>query len=160
MSIKTRGITKGRWRRGMELNHQIRLCRPFPFLFGFRALLSEPRRQSSVRLSIRFIECSRAIRVMPHHFPKKLLFVTLRLGTEGVGSPPPLLPSARLHDPYPWPMQHFFKNSRSAPCSSWNEKAGHRGVRPPGNPSFSAESFVKRKQATISCSCPAWLAND
>ena len=29
----------------MELNHQIRLCRPFPFLFGFRALLSEPRRQ-------------------------------------------------------------------------------------------------------------------
>jgi hypothetical protein len=31
----------------MELNHQIRLCRPFPFLFGFRALLSEPRRQSS-----------------------------------------------------------------------------------------------------------------
>ena len=21
----------------MELNHQIRLCRPFPFLFGFRA---------------------------------------------------------------------------------------------------------------------------
>jgi hypothetical protein len=22
----------------MELNHQIRLCRPFPFLFGFRAL--------------------------------------------------------------------------------------------------------------------------
>jgi hypothetical protein len=31
----------------MELNHQIRLCRPFPFLFGFRALLSEPRRQPS-----------------------------------------------------------------------------------------------------------------
>ena len=29
----------------MELNHQIRLCRPFPFLFGFRALLSEPRHQ-------------------------------------------------------------------------------------------------------------------
>ncbi len=23
----------------MELNHQIRFCRPFPFLFGFRALL-------------------------------------------------------------------------------------------------------------------------
>jgi hypothetical protein len=23
----------------MELNHQIRLCRPFPFLFGFRAIL-------------------------------------------------------------------------------------------------------------------------
>ncbi len=22
----------------MELNHQIRLCRPFPFLFGFRAI--------------------------------------------------------------------------------------------------------------------------
>jgi hypothetical protein len=31
----------------MELNHQIRLCRPFPFLFGFRALLSEPRHQPS-----------------------------------------------------------------------------------------------------------------
>jgi hypothetical protein len=31
----------------MELNHQIRLCRPFPFLFGFRALLSEPKRQPS-----------------------------------------------------------------------------------------------------------------
>jgi hypothetical protein len=31
----------------MELNHQIRLCRPFPFLFGFRALLSESRRQPS-----------------------------------------------------------------------------------------------------------------
>jgi hypothetical protein len=31
----------------MELNHQIRLCRPFPFLFGFRALLREPRRQLS-----------------------------------------------------------------------------------------------------------------
>jgi hypothetical protein len=26
------------WRRGMELNHQIRLCRPFPFRFGFRAI--------------------------------------------------------------------------------------------------------------------------
>jgi hypothetical protein len=23
----------------MELNHQIRFCRPFPFRFGFRALL-------------------------------------------------------------------------------------------------------------------------
>ena len=23
----------------MELNHQIRFCRPFPFLFGFRALV-------------------------------------------------------------------------------------------------------------------------
>jgi hypothetical protein len=23
----------------MELNHQTRLCRPFPFLFGFRAIL-------------------------------------------------------------------------------------------------------------------------
>jgi hypothetical protein len=22
----------------MELNHQIRLCKPFPFLFGFRAI--------------------------------------------------------------------------------------------------------------------------
>jgi hypothetical protein len=29
---------EGRWRRGMELNHQIRFCRPFPFRFGFRAL--------------------------------------------------------------------------------------------------------------------------
>ncbi len=26
----------------MELNHQIRLCRPFPFLFGFRAIFSKP----------------------------------------------------------------------------------------------------------------------
>jgi hypothetical protein len=33
----TRGVL-GVWRRGMELNHQIRLCRPFPFLFGFRAI--------------------------------------------------------------------------------------------------------------------------
>jgi hypothetical protein len=24
----------------MELNHQIRFCRPFPFLFGFRAILN------------------------------------------------------------------------------------------------------------------------
>ncbi len=32
------GSKKG-WRRGMELNHQIRFCRPFPFRFGFRALL-------------------------------------------------------------------------------------------------------------------------
>jgi hypothetical protein len=31
----------------MELNHQIRLCRPFPFLFGFRAILSEPSYQPS-----------------------------------------------------------------------------------------------------------------
>ena len=31
----------------MELNHQIRLCRPFPFLFGFRAILNEPRHQPS-----------------------------------------------------------------------------------------------------------------
>jgi hypothetical protein len=31
----------------MELNHQIRLCRPFPFLFGFRAILMEPRYQPS-----------------------------------------------------------------------------------------------------------------
>jgi hypothetical protein len=31
----------------MELNHQIRLCRPFPFRFGFRALLRKPRHQPS-----------------------------------------------------------------------------------------------------------------
>jgi hypothetical protein len=27
----------------MELNHQIRLCRPFPFLFGFRAIFFTQR---------------------------------------------------------------------------------------------------------------------
>jgi hypothetical protein len=32
--------SKRGWRRGMELNHQIRFCRPFPFLFGFRALMN------------------------------------------------------------------------------------------------------------------------
>jgi hypothetical protein len=26
----------------MELNHQIRLCRPFPFPFGFRAIFKTP----------------------------------------------------------------------------------------------------------------------
>ena len=30
----------------MELNHQIRLCRPFPFLFGFRALSSRQNDQA------------------------------------------------------------------------------------------------------------------
>ncbi len=33
----------------MELNHQIRLCRPFPFLFGFRA-----NRNVIVKCKLRF----------------------------------------------------------------------------------------------------------
>ncbi len=39
----------------MELNHQIRFCRPFPFRFGFRALSSRPIDQPSetVGLSIK-----------------------------------------------------------------------------------------------------------
>ena len=28
-----------KWRRGMELSHHIRLCRPSPFRFGFRAMI-------------------------------------------------------------------------------------------------------------------------
>jgi hypothetical protein len=34
----------------MELNHQIRLCRPFPFLFGFRA-----NRNVIVKCKLRFL---------------------------------------------------------------------------------------------------------
>jgi hypothetical protein len=39
---KSRSSNFKRWRRGMELNHQIRLCRPFPFPFGFRAIFKTP----------------------------------------------------------------------------------------------------------------------
>ena len=34
----------------MELNHQIWLCRPFPFLFGFRA-----SRNAIVKCKLRFL---------------------------------------------------------------------------------------------------------
>jgi hypothetical protein len=37
----------------MELNHQIRLCRPFPFLFGFRA-----SRNVIVKCKLRFFTFS------------------------------------------------------------------------------------------------------
>jgi hypothetical protein len=36
----------------MELNHQIRLCRPFPFLFGFRAMSKKIVEQLQRRLAI------------------------------------------------------------------------------------------------------------
>jgi hypothetical protein len=40
----------------MELNHQIRLCRPFPFLFGFRAIFFHTtrgdRKEQSVQGSL------------------------------------------------------------------------------------------------------------
>jgi hypothetical protein len=60
----------------MELNHQIRFCRPFPFLFGFRANRNvivkcklrvftfyvikilpsgEPRLRRSIRAGFRFV---------------------------------------------------------------------------------------------------------
>jgi hypothetical protein len=32
----------------MELNHQIRLCRPFPFLFGFRANRNDMVMQATI----------------------------------------------------------------------------------------------------------------
>ena len=43
----------------MELNHQIRLCRPFPFLFGFRAMSKMDRVTTSTSVGgyqIRFIK--------------------------------------------------------------------------------------------------------
>ena len=52
------GASKGRWRRGMELNHQIRLCRPFPFLFGFRALLRTEAPTVWFGSRVLFTECS------------------------------------------------------------------------------------------------------
>ncbi len=42
----------------MELNHQIRLCRPFPFLFGFRAILRTEVPTVWVGSRVRFTECS------------------------------------------------------------------------------------------------------
>jgi hypothetical protein len=43
----------------MELNHQIRLCRPFPFLFGFRAILIEPEVPTfRFGSQVHFNECS------------------------------------------------------------------------------------------------------
>jgi hypothetical protein len=35
----------------MELNHQIRLCRPFPFRFGFRAVVKTvPMRDQTLQI--------------------------------------------------------------------------------------------------------------
>ncbi len=46
----------------MELNHQIRFCRPFPFRFGFRALSSRPSDQHSNTVGaehqVRLTKCS------------------------------------------------------------------------------------------------------
>ena len=69
----------------MELNHQIRLCRPFPFLFGFRALLSESRYQP-YGLALEFASPNVAEQHKQRHtiFAERLLRVTVRLGTEVV----------------------------------------------------------------------------
>ena len=47
------------WRRGMELNHQIRLCRPFPFLFGFRAIFDNLSNKYSNNLFNRALHSTR-----------------------------------------------------------------------------------------------------
>jgi hypothetical protein len=69
----------------MELNHQIRLCRPFPFLFGFRALLSESRYQP-YGLALEFASPNVAEQHKQRHtiFAERLLRVTFRLSTEVV----------------------------------------------------------------------------
>jgi hypothetical protein len=49
----------------MELNHQIRLCRPFPFRFGFRAIFHNVdivSPTSSALQRARFETCTRYLR--------------------------------------------------------------------------------------------------
>ncbi len=39
----------------MELNHQIRFCRPFPFLFGFRAICEQCNRTGLLAKTLKVI---------------------------------------------------------------------------------------------------------
>jgi hypothetical protein len=52
----------------MELNHQIRLCRPFPFRFGFRALSHNVGIATTAKQALQEIRAE----ILRDHFMKSL----------------------------------------------------------------------------------------